>query len=115
MEWYLGFMLQGVTLMVAAGVLWIISPLQKFRVPRWTGTLLAVGLVCAFAMVSNPARQFLLTWGAERYRESVLSTRPNLDPNAPENFEIITAATTQPPSVYDPRVRRALRSSNTLP
>ena len=66
-----------------------------------------MGLVCAFAVLSNPARQFLLKWGAERYRESVLSTRPNLDPNAPENFEIITAATTQPPYVYDPRVRRA--------
>ena len=50
----------------------------------------------------------MLTWGAERYRESVLATRPSLDPNAPENLKIITAATTQPPYVYDPRARRAL-------
>ncbi len=107
MEWYLGFMLQGVALMVAAGAVWVISPLRRLQVPQWTAASLAVALVCAFAVLSNPARQFLLTWGAERYRESVLSTRPNLDPNAPENFEIITAATTQPPYVYDPRVRRA--------
>lgn len=71
------------------------------------GPLLAVILLVAFAVLSHPAREFLLTKGAERYRESVLATRPNLDPNAPENLEIITAATTQPPYVYDPRVRRA--------
>ena len=108
MEWYVGFMLQGIALMVAAGAFWAFSPLRKFPAARWAGTLLAVELVCAFAVLSNPARQFLLTWGAERYRESVLATRPSLDPNAPENLKIITAATTQPPYVYDPRVRRAL-------
>ena len=108
MEWYVGFMLQGIALMVAAGAFWAFSPLRKFPAARWAGTLLAVVLVCAFAVLSNPARQFLLTWGAERYRESVLATRPSLDPNAPENLKIITAATTQPPYVYDPRARRAL-------
>jgi len=56
---------------------------------------------------SNPAREFLLTKGAERFRESVLATRSNLDPNAPENLEIITTATTQPHYVYDARARRA--------
>ena len=108
MEWYLGFMLQGIAVMVAAGAFWAFSPLRKFPAARWAGTLLAAVLVCAFAGLSNPARQFLLNWGAERYRESVLATRPSLDPNAPENLKIITAATTQPPYVYDPRVRRAL-------
>jgi uncharacterized membrane protein len=108
MEWYVGFMLQGIALMVAAGAFWAFSPLRKFPAARWAGTLLAVALVCASAVLSNPARQFLLTWGAERYRESVLATRPSLDPNAPENLKIITAATIQPPYVYDPRARRAL-------
>jgi len=108
MEWYVGFMLQGVAVMVAAGAFWVFSPLRRFPFARWAGPLLAIVLVGALAALSNPARQFLLTWGAERYRESVLATRPSLDPNAPENFEIITAATTQPPYVYDPRVRRAL-------
>jgi hypothetical protein len=108
MEWYVGFMLQGVAVMVAAGACWAFSPLRRFPSARWAGTLLAVLLVCAFAVLSQPARHFLLTWGAERYRESVLATRPSLDPNAPENLGIITAATTQPPYVYDPRVRRAL-------
>ena len=56
---------------------------------------------------TNPARTFLLTLGAERYRESVLLTRPSQDPNAPDNLNIMTAATTQPPYVYDPRVQRA--------
>ncbi len=107
MESYVGFMLQGVALAVAAGAFWAFSPLRRFPAARWAGPLLAVVLVGAFAVLSNPARHFLLTWGAERYRESVLLTRPSLDPNAPENLDIMTAATTQPPYVYDPRVRRA--------
>jgi uncharacterized membrane protein len=107
MESYMGFMLQGVALTVAAGSFWAFSPLRRFPAARWAGPLLAVVLVAGFALLSNPARYFLLTWGAERYRESVLVTRPSLNPNAPENLNIMTAATTQPPYVYDPRVRRA--------
>ncbi|MGB9277472.1 MAG: hypothetical protein WCC08_19815, partial [Terrimicrobiaceae bacterium] len=107
MESYVGFMLQGVALMVAVGAFRAFSPLRRFPSARWTGPMLAVVLVGAFAVLSNPARHFLLTWGAERYRESVLVTRPSLNPNAPENLNIMTAATTQPPYVYDPRVRRA--------
>ena len=107
MEWYVGFMLPGVALMVAAGAFWVFSPLRRFPAARWAGAVLAVLLVCAFAALSNPARVFLLTWGAERYRESALATRPSLDPNSPENLKIMTAATVQPPYVYDPRVRRA--------
>lgn len=107
MEWYVGFMLQGVAALIAAGALWTFSPLRRFSWARWAGPMAAAILLFAFAALSNPARQFLLTKGAERYRESVLATRPTLDPNAPENLEIITAATTQPPFVYDPRVRRA--------
>jgi hypothetical protein len=107
MEPYVGFMLQGVALTVAAGAFWAFSPLRRLPSARWVGPMLAVVLVGAFAVISNPARHFLLTWGAQRYRESVLVTRPSLNPNAPENLNIVTAATTQPPFVYDPRVRRA--------
>ncbi len=107
MEPYVGFMLQGVALTVAAGAFWAFSPLRRLPSARWFGPMLAVVLVGAFAVISNPARHFLLTWGAQRYRESVLVTRPSLNPNAPENLNIVTAATTQPPFVYDPRVRRA--------
>ena len=115
MEQYVGFMLQGVAVMVAVGAYWAFSPLRKFPAARWAGTLLAVVLVCAFAVLSNPARQFLLNWGAERYRESVLATRPSLDPNAPENLKIITAATTQPPYAYDPESAPGTRGCNPYP
>ena len=106
MEWYVGFMLQGVAAAVAAGALWVFSR-QTFRAVRWAGPSFALLILVAFGVLSNPAREFLLMNGAARYRESVLATRPTLDPNAPENHNIITAATTQPPYVYDPRVRRA--------
>ena len=35
-------------------------------------------------------------------------TRPTLDPNAPENRQIITASSLMFPLVYDPLVRKAL-------
>jgi hypothetical protein len=35
-------------------------------------------------------------------------TRPTLDPNAPENREIITASSLMFPLIYDPLVRKAL-------
>jgi hypothetical protein len=107
MDWYVGFMLQGLAVLVAAGAVWIFSPLRRYSFSTWAGPLAAILLLAAFAALSNPAREFLLEKGAERYRESVLATRTTLDPNAPENLEVITAATTQPPYVYDPRVRRA--------
>jgi hypothetical protein len=107
MEWYVGFMLQGIAAAVAAGAFWAVSPLRRFRALRWIGPSFALLILVAFGLLSNPAREFLLTKGAARYRQSVLATRPTLDPNAPENHRIITAATTQPPYVYDPRVRRA--------
>ena len=107
MEWYVGFMLQGIAAAIAAGAFWVLSPLWRFRAVRWAGPAFALLILVAFGVLSNPARKFLLTNGAARYRESVLATRPTLDPNAPENYLIITAATTQPPYVYDPRVRRA--------
>ena len=107
MEWYVGFMLQGIAAAIAAGAFWAFSPLRKSSFARAMGPLFAVITLIAFAALSNPAREFLLTKGAAGYRQSVLATRPNLDPNAPENHHIITAATTQPPYVYDPRVRRA--------
>ncbi|HEY5704729.1 MAG TPA: hypothetical protein VIS96_04065 [Terrimicrobiaceae bacterium] len=74
---------------------WAFAQLREFPAARWPGTLLAIALVGTFAMLSHPARHFLLTWCAKRYRESVLATRPSLDPNAPENLRIITAAPTQ--------------------
>ena len=107
MEWYVGFMLQGIAAAIAAGGFWVLSPLRRFRAVRWAGPAFALLILVAFGVLSNPAREFLLTYGAARYRESVLATRPTLDPNAPENYLIITAATTQPPYVYDPRARRA--------
>ena len=107
MESYVGFMLPGVAVAVAAGAFWAFAPLRRFPAARWAGPLLALVMVGGFAALSHPARHFLLTFGAERYRESVLLTRPSLDPNTSPNRDIITAATTQPPYVYDPRVRRA--------
>lgn len=97
-EWYLAFLLPALLLCVAAGL-----PSWRF-LPRWlAGCLLAV----LFAGLTWPERQYYLTKSVEPFRESVLLTRPNLDPNHPRNRDIITTSCLMSPAVYDPLVRKA--------
>ena len=42
MEWYVGFMLQGIAAAVATGAFWVFSPLRRFRAVRWAGPAFAV-------------------------------------------------------------------------
>lgn len=103
-EWYVSFLLPGIAAAVAAGALW---PLVYWKArPVWCGVY-AAALLSVFLILTQPARAFLLTRSAQASREAVLLTRPTLDPNAPENRTIITAATTQTLDTYDPRTRRA--------
>jgi hypothetical protein len=95
-EWYLSFMLPALLACAALG-------LPRLG-PRWiTGGLAVV----FFALLTMPERRYFLMRSVEPFRESVLLTRPNLDPNAPENRSIITTCCLITPVVYDPLVRKA--------
>lgn len=106
-EWYVAFILPGLAALAGLG-LWSMAEF----IERRSGVRALVPATCAvgvgfFAFFSWPGRQFLLTQSVQPFRESVELTRRSLNPNAPENRDIITVATIATPEVYDPLVRRA--------
>ncbi len=98
-EWYLIFILPGCALLVALG--WT-------AVSRRAGISLGVGLgaVALFAVWTTPQRELLRSRSVQPNRESVLLTRPTLDPNDPRQPHILTATFFSPPGPYDPRIER---------
>ncbi len=95
-EWYLAFMLPTLVACVAIGL------------PRWGPRWVTGGLaVLVFGLLTMPERWYFLTKSIQPFRESVRLTRPNLDPQAPENRTIITTTCLITPVVYDPLIRKA--------
>jgi hypothetical protein len=103
-EWYLAFMLPGVAALAGVGILGLVAPWPR---QHWLPWATAVSALAIFALISSQGRQFLLNGPAQPFRESVLLTRPSLDPGDARNKKIITVSSLASPEVYDPLVRRA--------
>lgn len=106
-EWYLAFMLPGLTALVATGMLGFVEIPARRTSLRWMPAASAAATIVVFFLLTINGRNFLLTRSAEPFRESVLMTRPNLDPHDPRNRKILTVSTVSTPEVYDPLVYRA--------
>ena len=61
-------------------------------------------VVGAYGAWSAPQRNFLMTRSLQPNRESVLLTRPSLDPDDPRQKDILTATFYGPPEPYDPNI-----------
>ena len=107
-EWYVASMLPGLVAVAAIGMVNVVSGFQRVRALRWAPIPLALLLIAGYAAFTTPIRHRLISRSVEPFRESVEMTRPTLDPNAPENRQIITASSLMFPLVYDPLVRKAL-------
>lgn len=105
-EWYLIFLLPGAVACVALGADAWREALGKSRVRQVIGILLMAGLLSGYFIFTNRQRTWLLTRPLEQIRESVLLTRPSLDPLDPANRNILTACPIGPPDPYDPAIRR---------
>jgi hypothetical protein len=103
-EWYLSFVLPGLLAFTAIGATTLFAILGRRLGQRRLPAALAALLVAAFFSFTNFERTFLLRKSPEPFRESVLLTRPTLDPNSPANRDILTASWLFPPEIYDPRV-----------
>jgi hypothetical protein len=101
-HWYLVWTLPGAALLAAVGLETGARALPA-RVGPMATALVAVAWLAAFAAVSHPAREALRAGSLEPVRESVLLTRPVLDPRAPENERVLTASIQREPRFYDPR------------
>jgi Dolichyl-phosphate-mannose-protein mannosyltransferase len=107
-EWYVASMLPGLVAVGAVGVVTVLSGFQRVQALRWAPLPFALLLIAGYAAFTAPIRHRLISHSMEPFRESVELTRPTLNPNAPENRQIITASSLMFPLVYDPLVRKAL-------
>jgi hypothetical protein len=101
-EWYLFFSLSGFVAFVALGIDWVAGfagRLSRFAVP-----LIAGLAVLTFFVATQPQRRWLLTHSLQPMRESVLLTRPVLDPYDPRQKSIVTLSITGVPWSYDPNI-----------
>ena len=102
-EWYLIFVLPGVIAFVALGIDQV-STLVRSRIGRVAATAFAALVISGYAAWSAPQRHFLMTRSIQPNRESVLLTRPTLDPKDPQQRNILTATFYGPPEPYDPNI-----------
>lgn len=104
-EWYLIFALPGAVALAATGLDELIAAAQSR--PARMAAVAAVALVLSgYAAWTAPQRNVLLTQSIQTDRESVLLTRPVLDPNDARQKAILTATFFAPPGPYDPRIIR---------
>lgn len=103
-EAYLSFALPGLVLLVAAGLTLPFARMRSPLGPRLAAGVLAL-FIAGYAVTTHAPRAALRASSFVMGRESVLVTRPSLDPFAPENQQIITASFWWAPTYYDPLVR----------
>jgi hypothetical protein len=101
-EWYVVFALPGLAVLIAAG---LGAPALALRAPRArtpAAALCAAAFLALFARVTSEPLATLRARSIVPLRESVLLTRPTLDPFAPENARIVTVSFQRPAYYYDP-------------
>lgn len=103
--WYLVSALPGLAAVASAGLTWPLARRSRSRVPAATGTALIASWLGLFAWLTADARSAVRAGSVVPSRESVLLTRPTLDPYAPENARILTASFSRPAAYYDPATR----------
>ncbi len=101
-EWYLFFSLSGFVAFFALGLDWVADAAR--RINRYASPLVAALVVIAFFAASQPQRRWLVRHSLQPMRESVLLTRPVLDPYDPRQQSIMTLSVTGVPWSYDPNI-----------
>ena len=102
--WYFVFFLPGVLALTALGVAGLAGLVPERR-RTLAGVAIGAVFLAAITWLGTPAREALRTRAYYPVRDSVLLTRPNLDPRSPENERILTASWSGQAVYYDPRVR----------
>jgi len=101
--WYLIFLLPGAIAVAAVGIDEWFSVAKTVR-GKTAGLAFSILVLGAFTAWTAPQRKQLRDHSLQPNRESVLLTRPTLDPNDPRQAQVITATFYGPPDPYDPRI-----------
>jgi hypothetical protein len=102
-DWYLIYLLTGVVALAALALARLIPTVKAGRMIGISGV---AAVVILFGLWTQPQRGFLISKSIDPHRESVLLTRPSLDPNAAGQADILTAFFQSGPAFYDPRIVR---------
>ena len=102
--WYVVFALPGLAVLAGLGGAALAVALRSRRA-RGLGYAALAACVGLFLWATQVPRREMRTHGFATGRESVLLTRPSLDPFAPQNQRILTASFYYAPGYYDPLVR----------
>lgn len=102
-EWYMVFMVPGLLALLALGICSALTPLASRH--RMVAVAGVGAFLLFFACVTQPARAAYIGRPVQWLRESVLMTRPGLNPFDPRNEAILTITTLASPEVYDPNVQ----------
>ena len=111
--WYVVFALPGLAVLAGMGAGALPDALRGRRARGLAYGALAL-CVAIFLRATDLPRREMRTNGFATGRESVLLTRPTLDPFAPENQRILTASFYYGPGYYDPLVRSVTTSDELL-
>ena len=104
-EWYLLHVLPWTVALVSIGIDRLSALTSSFPPAfRIAPATVAVFAIASYALMTEPVRQWQSPRPITPTRDAVLSTRPNLDPDDPENRRIMTAGLTNPPACYDANV-----------
>ncbi len=106
-EWYLSFALPGVAALAALGATLVLRLPGRSTASRLAGVGVLVALLAGYFAITQPQRHFLMSRSVQCIRESVLATRPGLDPFDPAQANIVTVSTILSPLIYDPMVKVA--------
>jgi hypothetical protein len=101
---YLLFLLPGAIVVVAVGFDGIRRLAERCRLPTALGSLFAVVPLILYAWFASPVYAEQIRRPNNPIRDSVLLTRPSLNPWIPEQDHIITATFSFTPVTYDPHV-----------
>lgn len=100
-EWYMVYLVPLIAAIFAVGLAGFIRLVAAFRGGKVFAPLAAAAVLAAFFVVTQPARAWRASHSTVPFRESVLLTRPDLNPWSAENQRILTAGITNPAFVYD--------------
>jgi hypothetical protein len=100
-EWYVFYLLPLVAAVFAAGLAGLASVVRRAPVGKIIAPACVLAVFALYVFVSQPARARGLAAPTVAFRESVLLTRPNLDPWSEENRKIMTVGVSNPAFIYD--------------
>ncbi len=103
-EWYIIFVLPGLIMLVAVGLA-IPVDAARGRFTKLAALSWVLIVLVSYGVWTSPKRQVLRAAGMQPNRESVLLTRPTLNPHDPRQEEIITATFFGRPDPYDPHIK----------